>query len=55
VRRDAIESIRKQEKAGDVSEDEARDLQDNVQKLTDKYVQKVEQLLVEKETDITTI
>lgn len=55
VRRDAIDSIRKQEKAGEVSEDEARDLQDNVQKLTDKYVQKVEQLLAEKETDITTI
>lgn len=55
VRRDAIESIRKQEKAGEVSEDEARDLQDNVQKLTDKYVSKVDQLLSEKETDITTI
>jgi ribosome recycling factor len=55
VRRDAIDSIRKQEKSGEVSEDEARDLQDNVQKLTDKYVQKVEQLLAEKETDITTI
>jgi ribosome recycling factor len=55
VRRDAIDSIRKQEKAGEVSEDEARDLQDNVQKLTDKYIQKVEQLLAEKETDITTI
>lgn len=55
VRRDAIESIRKQEKAGEVSEDEARDLQDNVQKLTDKYVSKVDQILAEKETDITTI
>ena len=55
VRRDAIDSIRKQEKAGEVSEDEARDLQDNVQKLTDKYVTKVDQLLAEKETDITTI
>lgn len=55
VRRDAIDSIRKQEKSGDVSEDEARDLQDNVQKLTDKYVSKVDQLLSEKETDITTI
>lgn len=55
VRRDAIDSIRKQEKAGEVSEDEARDLQDNVQKLTDKYVTKIDQLLAEKETDITTI
>jgi len=55
VRRDAIDSIRKQEKAGEVSEDESRDLQDNVQKLTDKYVQKIDHLLSEKEVDITTI
>ena len=55
IRRDAIDSVRKQEKAGEVSEDEARDLQDNIQKMTDKYVQKVEQILSEKETDIMTI
>lgn len=55
IRRDAIESIRKQEKSSEVSEDEARDLQDSVQKLTDKYISKVEQMLQEKETDITTL
>lgn len=55
IRRDAIESVRKQEKGGEISEDEARDLQDNIQKLTDKYINKVEQLLHEKETDITTL
>jgi ribosome recycling factor len=55
IRRDAIDSIRKQEKSGDVSEDEARDTQDNVQKLTDKYIQKIEQILAEKESDIMTI
>jgi ribosome recycling factor len=55
IRRDAIESVRKQEKGGEISEDEARDLQDNIQKLTDKYTHKVEQLLQEKEADIMTI
>lgn len=55
IRRDGIESIRKQEKSGEVSEDESRDLQDNIQKLTDKYTSKVEQLLQEKETDIMTL
>jgi ribosome recycling factor len=55
IRRDGIESVRKQEKASELSEDEARDLQDNIQKLTDKYITKVEQLLQEKEADITTI
>jgi ribosome recycling factor len=55
IRRDAIESIRKQEKAGDVSEDESRDNQEAVQKSTDKFSQKIDQLLKEKESDIMTI
>jgi len=55
VRRDAVDSIRKQEKGSEISEDESRDLQDKVQKLTDKYVAKVEELLAEKEKDITTV
>jgi ribosome recycling factor len=55
VRRDAIDAVRKQEKSGEVSEDEARDLQDQIQKLTDKYISKVDHLLKEKEKDITTV
>lgn len=55
IRRDAMDAIRKQEKSGDISEDEARDLQDSVQKLTDKYISKIEKLLEEKEADIMTI
>lgn len=55
IRRDAVDSVRKQEKSGEVSEDEARDLQDSIQKLTDKYVSKVDQILSEKEADIMTV
>lgn len=55
IRRDAVDSVRKQEKASEVSEDESRDLQDNIQKLTDKYVNKIDGLLKEKETDIMTV
>ena len=55
VRRDAVDSIRKQEKASEVSEDEARDLQDKIQKLTDKYIARIEEILAEKEKDITTV
>ena len=55
IRRDAIESVRKQEKSGELSEDESRDTQDSIQKLTDKYSQKIEQILTEKEADIMTI
>lgn len=55
IRRDAIESVRKLEKNGEISEDEARDLQDEIQKLTDKYVVKIETILAEKEKDIMTV
>ncbi len=55
IRRDGVDSVRKQEKNGEISEDEARDLQDKIQKLTDKYAAKVEELLAEKEKDIMTV
>ncbi len=55
IRRDAIDFVKKQEKASEISEDESKDLQDKIQKLTDKYVAKVEQVLAEKEKEITTV
>lgn len=55
IRRDALDTVRKDEKNSEISEDESRDLQDEVQKLTDKYVAKIDELLAEKEKDITTV
>ncbi|MCT7950655.1 ribosome recycling factor [Ancylothrix sp. C2] len=55
IRRDAVDSVRKQEKSSEITEDEARDLQDKIQKMTDKYIAKVEKLLADKEKDITTV
>lgn len=55
IRRDAIDSIRKQEKSSELSKDEAADLQDSVQKLTDKYIAKIDEALALKEKDITTV
>lgn len=55
VRRDAVDSIRKQEKSSEVSKDESRDLQDKVQKLTDKYISEIDKVLAAKEKDITTV
>lgn len=55
IRRDAVDSVRKQEKASEISKDESQDIQDKIQKLTDKYVAKVEELLADKEKDIMTV
>jgi ribosome recycling factor len=52
VRRDGVDLFRKQEKASEISEDESRDLQDSVQKLTDKYIALVDEALKAKEEDI---
>ncbi|MBN3941411.1 MULTISPECIES: ribosome recycling factor [unclassified Nostoc] len=55
IRRDAIDAIRKQEKASEISKDESKDQQDNLQKLTNEYNAKIDALLAEKEKDITTV
>ena len=55
IRRDAVDTIRKQEKNSEISEDEARDQQENLQKLTNKYTARIDELLAEKEKDITTV
>ncbi len=55
VRRDAVDSVRKQEKSSDLSKDESRDLQDKIQKLTDKYIAKIEEVLGTKEKDIVKV
>ncbi len=52
LRREANENIKGLEKAGDISQDDSRRLQDEVQDLTDQYVEKVNGVLANKETEI---
>ncbi|AFZ47464.1 ribosome recycling factor [Cyanobacterium stanieri PCC 7202] len=54
-RRDAIDKVRKQEKNSDISEDESRDLQDEIQKVTDMFTGKIDELLAVKEKELTSI
>ncbi|MBW4621419.1 MAG: ribosome recycling factor [Cyanosarcina radialis HA8281-LM2] len=54
-RRDGVDAVRKQEKNHEIPEDEAKDLQDKIQKLTDKYIDQIDKLLAEKEKDIMTV
>jgi ribosome recycling factor len=55
IRRDAIDRLKTAEKAKEFSEDESRKAQDSAQKLTDKYIAKVDEILVQKEKDILEI
>lgn len=52
ARRDAIDSLRKAQKAGEISEDLLHDNEGEVQKLTDKSVKSVDDALTAKEADI---
>jgi ribosome recycling factor len=52
VRRDCLESLRKQLKNKEITEDDERRLQDELQKLTDRYVAEVERVGKEKEAEL---
>lgn len=55
VRRDANESLKKMVKDKACSEDDERRAQDEVQKLTDKFVLNIDKLVSEKEKDVMTV
>ena len=55
IRRDANDSIKKQNKANEFSDDEAKQAEEQVQKMTDKYVAEVEQMIENKSSEIMTI
>ena len=55
VRREANEDLEKAEKAGDITEDDQRRGEADVQKLTNQYVAKVDEVFKKKEAEIMTI
>lgn len=52
IRRDANDELKKLEKNGELTEDDQRKAQDEVQKLTDKFIEEVEKILAAKEKEI---
>ena len=54
IRRDAIEQIKKLQKDG-LSEDQAKDAEDEIQQMTDKYISLVEKHLAAKEKEIMSV
>jgi len=52
IRRDANSEVQKLLKDKKVSEDDARDAEEKIQKLTDQYIKDVEKLLEAKEADL---
>lgn len=54
IRRDANDTYKKLAKE-DVSEDEIKELEDKTQKLTDKYIKKIDEMIEEKSKEILTV
>ncbi len=52
IRRDAIEGFKKQKKANEITEDDLKDLEEKIQKLTDKFVKQIDTITADKEKEI---
>lgn len=55
IRRDANENLKKMNKAGEISEDDQKDLETKVQKMTDKYIADIDKAVDEKSKEILTV
>jgi ribosome recycling factor len=55
IRRDAMDALKKKGKEDGVSEDEVKSYEDDVQKLTDKFVEKIDGAIEDKSKEILTV
>ena len=55
IRRDANDAFKKQNKANEVSEDELKELENDTQKITDKYIAKIDGAVEEKTKETLTV
>ena len=55
IRRDANDTIKKQQKAGEMSEDDQKQLEEKIQKMTDKFIDKVDKEIDIKTKEILTV
>ena len=55
LRRDANDTIKKQQKAGEMSEDDQKQLEEKIQKMTDKFIDKVDKEIDIKTKEILTV
>ena len=55
IRRDANDAIKKLNKGGEISDDELKGLEDEIQKLTDKFVADIDKVTDAKTTEIMTV
>jgi len=55
VRRDGIDEFRKKQKDSEITEDDLKQAEDQIQKITDKKVEEIDKLLANKEKEVMSI
>jgi ribosome recycling factor len=55
IRRDANDAVKRESKANEISEDEQKQLEDKIQKLTDQYVAKIDDAIEGKTNEVMTV
>ena len=55
IRRDANDAVKKEAKANEISEDEQKQAEDKIQKLTDNYIAKVDKAIEAKSAEVMTV
>ena len=55
IRRDAVENFKKQKKSNEMTEDDLKDAEKEIQSITERFVSEVDKVMAEKEKDIMEI
>jgi ribosome recycling factor len=55
IRRDAVEEYKTMKKDGDITEDDLKDAEKDIQKLTDRYIEEVDKVVEHKDKEIMEI
>ena len=55
IRRDAVDTFKKQQKASEITEDDYKDIEKDIQKMTDDFIKKIDGIMADKEKELTAI
>lgn len=55
IRRDAVDAVKKLEKAGEINEDQEKDGEDQIQKMTDNAIKKIDDAIEVKTKEVMTV
>ena len=55
IRRDAVEKFKKQQKSSEITEDDYKIAEKDIQKLTDDYIKEIDKICEKKEKELTEI